>query len=114
MNPKQTTSKKQHAVIPRASAPPGTPYPWDDDDNYDDSWPPRLPNSAIRYQGYPNTTVGQPPVIYSRDGRRKYTIREAPPVMQPRQPHPNVNKATPPAVIYGNPARQRNAQAQQE
>lgn len=114
MNPKQTTSKKQHAVIPRASAPPGTPYPWDDDDTYDDSWPPRLPNSAIRYQGYPNTTVGQPPVIYSRDGRRKYTIREAPPVTPQRQPHPNVNKATSSDVMYGNPASQRDIQARQD
>jgi hypothetical protein len=112
MNQKQTTSKKRHAVIPRASAAPGTPYPWDDDDIYDDSWPPRLPNSTIRYSGYPSTTVGQPPVIYSRDGSRKYIIRGAPPVTQQRQPHPNVNKATPPDVIYANAARQRDMQAQ--
>src|SRR5712692_5638637 len=74
MNQRQISTK--HPVIPRASAPPNSLYPWDDDD-YDDRWPPPVPNSAIRYQGI--TTKGNPPVIYSGDRKRKYTLREAPP-----------------------------------
>src|SRR5712692_8850493 len=91
MNQRQTYTK--HPVIPRASAHPQSSYPWDDDD-YDDRWPPPIPNSAIRYQGM---TTGQPPVIYSGDGKRKYTLRETPPQVthqpprqttQPQQPRP--------------------------
>ncbi len=88
MNQRQTYTK--HPVIARASAPPNSVYPWGDDD-YDDRWPPPVPNSARRYQGYPVTTAGNPPVLYS--GNRKYTLREAPPPVthqpqrQTTQPH---------------------------
>jgi len=50
----------------------------DDDDEYEDVWPPPMPRSAIRYQG---VTTGQSPVIYS--GKRKYVLHEAPPQQTP-------------------------------
>jgi len=54
----------------------------DDEDVYDDVWPPPTPRSAIRYQG---VTTGQQPVIYS--GKRKYVLHETPPQQTPpRQP----------------------------
>ena len=86
MNQRQPPQK--HAVIPRASANGGKPYyyPWEEDDqDYDDRWPPPMPRSAINYQGYPVTT-GQPPVIYSGDGKRKYTLRGAPPQVTHQPP----------------------------
>jgi len=82
MNQRQTTSKS-HPVIARASANPQASYPWDEEDDYDDRWPPPVPNSAIRYQG---VTTGQPPVIYS--GKRKYVLRESPQPQHPRQTAP--------------------------
>ncbi len=119
MNHQRQPSQK-HDVIARASANHGKPYlyPWDDDDDdqeYDDVWPPPMPRSAIRYQGQgtPVTTTGQPPAIYSRNGKRKFTPHAVPPARPPRQPRPNVNTATPPDVIYGQPARQRDTQAHQ-
>ncbi len=39
MNQRQTTSKN-HPVIARASANPQASYPWDEEDDYDDRWPP--------------------------------------------------------------------------
>jgi len=78
MNQRQTS--KKHPVIARASADPQASYPWEDDDDYDDRWPPPVGNSAIRYQGYPVITAGNPPVVYG--GNRKYTLHKAPPVTQ--------------------------------
>ncbi|SRR5712692_4874655 len=90
MNQRQTYTK--HPVIARASAPPNSPYPWDDDD-YDDRWTPPVPNSARCYQGYPVTTAGNPPVLYS--GNRKYTLREAPPPVTHQQPRQTTQQPRP-------------------
>ena len=91
MNQRQTYTK--HPVIARASAPPNSPYSWNDDDDYDDRWPPPVPNSARRYQGYPVTTAGNPPVLYS--GNRKYTLREAPPPVTHQPPRQTTQQPRP-------------------
>jgi hypothetical protein len=64
--------------IRRSSANNGLPYrqsqlSQQETDIYDDEWPPRVPNSAIKY----TTTTAQPPVI--RSGNRRYVIHTSPP-----------------------------------
>jgi hypothetical protein len=64
------------AYIRRTSANNGLPYrqlQQQEADIYDDEWPPRVPNSAIKY----TTTTTQPPVI--RSGNRRYVIHTSPP-----------------------------------
>jgi hypothetical protein len=72
--------------IRRSSANNGLPYrqlQQQEADIYDDEWPPRVPNSAIKY----TTTTTQPPVI--RSGNRRYVIHTSPPQQEedeaPRQ-----------------------------
>jgi hypothetical protein len=71
-------------VVRRTSANNGLPYRQQqqvvepETDEYEDVWPPRMPNSAIRYT-IPTT---QPPVI--RSGNRRYVIHNSPPPQQQR------------------------------
>ena len=71
-------------VVRRTSANNGLPYRQQEQleepetDEYDEVWPPRMPNSAIRY----TTTVADPPVI--RSGNRRYVIHNSPPPQQQR------------------------------
>src|SRR5712692_3037448 len=81
MNQRQTP--KKHAVIPRASANGGNPYqyPWDDDGEYDDVWPPPTPRSAIRY-----TTTNPEQEVYTQ-GNRRIVVHRVPPPKSPIQKH---------------------------
>jgi len=71
-------------VVRRTSANNGLPYRQQEQlvepetDEYDEVWPPRMPNSAIRY----TTTTADPPVI--RSGTRRYVIHNSPPPQQQR------------------------------
>ncbi|HEX6553755.1 MAG TPA: VCBS repeat-containing protein [Ktedonobacteraceae bacterium] len=78
-------------VVRRSSANNGLPYRQQqlseqETDEYEDVWPPRIPNSAIRY----TTTVEDPPVI--RSDNRRYVIHNSPPpqpqVKAKRTAHP--------------------------
>ncbi len=79
------------AVPRRASLPPAYPnqrhsaVPQADTDVYDDEWPPRVPNSAIRY-----TTSNPSPVIVS--GNRKYVLHHGLPP-QPTASMPSQEQA---------------------
>src|SRR5437868_6689412 len=82
-----TRSQEQIAnqtSIRRTSANNGLPYrqsqlSQQDGDIYDDEWPPRVPNSAIRY-----TTTNPTPVIVS--GNRRYVLHTGPPQQTTHMP----------------------------
>ena len=70
-----------HTYTRRASANNGLPYKQSlpsqqEEDIYDDVWPPRLPTSALRY----TRTTDNTPVIVS--GNRRYVIHNSPPPHQ--------------------------------
>ena len=76
--------------IRRSSANNGLPYrqlQQQEPDIYDDEWPPRVPNSAIKY----TTTTAQPPVI--RSGNRRYVIHTSPPQQTSHMPRQDEDEA---------------------
>ncbi len=95
-------------VVRRTSANNGLPYRQQEQlvepetDEYDEVWPPRMPNSAIRY----TTTVADPSVI--RSGNRRYVIHNSPPPQTRRTTRPQEEEDKPvprqrvhPLVILG-------------
>jgi hypothetical protein len=81
-----------HYVVKRSSVNNGLPYRQQqvynqDTEEYEDVWPPTMPNSALRY----TTTQGAAPII--RSGNRSYVIQTSPPQQSSRTTEPQEEEA---------------------